>query len=285
MDENNNNVEIAEQKPFLSVLVHSFFVIPFLIAVFCVLLFVSMHLLTREKRSALEYLNDIKVGGASKRWQGALELSKFMSNPKLVPADEAFSEQLIKIYNGSKQDDPRVRQYLALAMGRSQDKRYFDALAGSLNLDNDEELSVMIYSLGMLKDKRALEKLYPYLDHANARVRSLAVVAIGNMEDRDSINRLEIKLNDEEANVQWGAAISLTKMGSEAGKDVILKLLDRTYYTNFPEVDVYEQSKLILAAIDASRNLKNAQLSAKIKFLADHDSNMQIKSAAINFNL
>ena len=57
----------ADEKSFFGIIVHSFFIIPFLIAVFCVLLFVAMRVLTLEQHSAYDYLEDVKTGGLSKR--------------------------------------------------------------------------------------------------------------------------------------------------------------------------------------------------------------------------
>ncbi len=80
-------MEVKEEKPFLRVIVHSFFIIPFLIAVFSVVLFTGIKLLTQENRSVYDYLEDVKIGGQEKRWQGAFEISKSLSSPSLVPDD------------------------------------------------------------------------------------------------------------------------------------------------------------------------------------------------------
>ena len=48
--------------------------------------------MTSEPNSARDYLEDVKIGGTTKRWQGAFELSKLLSNPKMVPKDEMFAE-------------------------------------------------------------------------------------------------------------------------------------------------------------------------------------------------
>src|SRR3989338_5971250 len=99
----------SEEKSFFQIIVHSFFIIPFLIAVFCVLLFGGVYLLTREQRSVYNYLDDVKTGGATKRWQGAFELSKILANPELIPEDGRFSSEVINAFEKAKHDDPRVR--------------------------------------------------------------------------------------------------------------------------------------------------------------------------------
>ena len=54
---------VNDEKPksIFGVIIHSFFIIPFLIAVFCVLLFAAVSLLTHEKQTAYDLLNDVKT--------------------------------------------------------------------------------------------------------------------------------------------------------------------------------------------------------------------------------
>ena len=68
------------EKSTIRVIVHSFFVVPFLIAAFGVLIFFIWSLLTYESKSIEEYIVDIKVGGATKRWQSAYELSRLLND-------------------------------------------------------------------------------------------------------------------------------------------------------------------------------------------------------------
>ena len=46
--------------------------------------------MTAEPNTARDYLEDVKIGGTTKRWQGAFELSKILSNPDMVPKDQLF---------------------------------------------------------------------------------------------------------------------------------------------------------------------------------------------------
>ena len=275
------NAEVLEEKSFFNIIIHSFFVIPFLIAVFCVLLFTAMHLLTRENRTAYDYLNDVKAGGSTKRWQGAFELSKILANPKLIPNDGRFSSELIHIFKASSNDDNRVRQYLALAMGRTERPEFATPLTEALKDEKEENLPAIIYALGMLKDKNTLSTLYPYLDHANPRIRSIAVVAVGNIGDSRASSQLQKKLFDLEPNVQWGAALSLAQLGNGAGKDIVAKLLDRGYLSKFSEVDQAEQNYLMIQAIQAAAAIHDPQLLEQVKKLSTTDQNMNVRSIAL----
>lgn len=281
--EQQQQADAPEEKGFLKVIVHSFFVVPFLIAVFCVLLFTAINLLTREQRGADDFLEDIKTGGLTKRWQGAFELSKVLANPKLVPEDDQFFRELIKVFEHSKHDDDRIRQYLALAMGRTGKPVFVKPLLEALADEKEDNLAAIIYALGMLGHKDAAPALYRYLDHSQARIRSITVVALGNMRDQGAIDLLREALSDPEPNVQWGAAISLAKMGNASGKEMLLNMLDRGYWTKFPEVDAKEQTNLVLMAIDAAASLNDTLLNERISQLAQNDINMNVRNAAATF--
>ena len=283
MSENNSseeNTQEQEEKPFYKIIWHSFFVIPFLIAVFCILLFAGMHLLTRENRSAYDYLEDVKVGGHPKRWQGAFELSNLLSNPKLVPTEERFSNELINAFKAAKNDDNRVRQYLALAMGRTGKKEFVEPLISELQEAKDENVPAMLYALGMIGDKAAVASIKKFLNHSDARVRSIAVVSLGQIGDPDSLEILKPLLKDSEPNVQWGAAISLGKMGDASGKSVIADLLDRNYLAKFPEVDPQEQTQLVLSAIEVASLLNSSDLNEIVKKLSTDDPNANVRTLA-----
>ena len=280
-----NSTATDPEKPqsFFGVIVHSFFIIPFLIAVFCVLLFSAMMMLTREQATVYDFLDDVKTGGMTKRWQAAFELSRVLANPKIVPHDKRFHDEMTSAFEKAVHDDNRVRQYLALAMGRSQDPVYFETLSQGLNNEKEENIPSILYALGMLGDTRATQVLAPYLDHPRDRVRSIAAAALGNLQDPESKEFLKKSLTDPQPNVQWTTAIALAQLGDGSGKPVLVKLLDRQYLASFPEIDPVEQSHLLLAAIHSAVKLRDPVITARVQQLSTTDKNMKVRSAAMEY--
>jgi len=272
-----------KERSFFGIIIHSFFIIPFLIAVFCVLLFAAVRLLTHEQKTAYDLLNDVKTGGVTKRWQGAFELSKILSNPKMVPQEERFQNELISAFKNSKTDEPLVRQYLAFAMGRTGNPVYFEPLTADIQDEREENVPAILYALGMIKDLRGIPIITGYTDHPSAKIRSIAVVALGNTGDHSIKKILKKTLNDAEPNVQWGSAISLAQMGDSQGKGILFQLLDRRYLSQFPEVDSYEQNHLILNTISAAANLNDPELNNRISELSKLDQNSNVRAAAMKF--
>lgn len=271
----------TDDKSFFGIIIHSFFVIPFIIAVASVALFASMQWLTREHLTAYDYLEQIREGGLTKRWQAAFELSKILANPKLIPRENRFRENLISVFQNSERDDPRVRQYLAMAMAKTQDPEFLKVLLEGLKVAKDDETKLsFIYSLGMLNNKNAVPALIPLLNDPNSRIRSVTVGALGTIGDKSCIPMLKKMLNDDEPNVRWVSAISLATLMDSSGKEILINLLDRAYLSRFPQVDQLEQNQILLESIRASANLNDEQLNKILNDLAKTDINMAVRQTA-----
>ena len=272
-----------EKKSVFQVIIHSFFVVPFIIAIFGVLIFLMASVLTLEPRTALDYLEDVKIGGSTKRWQGAFELSKILSNPNSIPTDDRFVNDLISTYKYSENErDNRIQIYLALAMGRTRDDRYSDILESSLNNEDEEILSAVIFSLGLIANQHSLEKLLILYNHSSARVRHQLVVALGNYNNNQSRKVLYESLNDVEPNVRWDAAISLAKQKDNKGRRIILDLMDRKYLDSFPNIDPIEQNQAMMTAITVSKQILDNEIKGMLIELMDNDINIKIRQAARN---
>jgi len=281
--ENLPNNFPAEKKSLLRVVIHSFFVVPFIIAIFGVLIFLMLRILTIEPRTAQDYLHDVKIGGNTKRWQGAFELSKILANPGMVPREERFVNDLISTFEYSeKERDDRIRIYLALAMGRTKDLRYATILEKTLNDENEEILAAVIYSLGLINSPTSLEQLLLMFEHESARVRHQVVVALGNYDGDQVQIILKQALHDPEPNVRWDAAIALAKQKDDSGRRILLDLMDRKYLDSFPNIDAVEQNQAILAAIRSSRDILDDELRNVLLDLMENDLNMKIRQAARN---
>lgn len=269
-----------EPRSLFGVIVHSFFIVPFFLAVFSVLLYASVRILTMENRTVYDYLNDVKVGGLTKRWQSAFELSKILANPKLVPQDPKFLTELVRVFDKSASDDQRVRQYLALAMAKSGNRDFIPTLIKAAANEKDENLGAFIYALGILNADQATDVLLTHLNSDDARLRLVTVMALGNIGGLKALSSIKPLLNDVEPNVQWEAAVSLAKNGDATAVDLLMKLLDRGYLAKFPEVDNEEQAHVMLTVIRSSANLKNKKIAEHLQKLATTDHNMNVRNAA-----
>ena len=282
MTSNKENNRTKQEASRVYVLFYSFFLIPFMIAVFGALFFILFRFITFETDDAAELLNQVKIGSASKRWQSAFELAKVFNTPEKIPADPSFKNQMVSAYNHSIHDDPLVRAYLALAMGVTRDEFYSDALLIGLDDEDRESRLAATQAVGMIGTKKAVAKLQDLVSKSDyPDERLAATIALGLIGDEKSIPFLKDLLEDEEPNIQWDAAIALAKLGDISGVFIIENLLDRQYLNAFPEVDEVEKDQAIMVAIKVSSRLKDDRFVTKLVGLAKSDINLKIRDAAL----
>ena len=270
-----------DKKSIIQVIIHSFFVIPFIISIFAVMVFLMIRILTSEPNTARDFLEDVKIGGATKRWQGAFELSKLLSSTKMVPKDDSFVNEMISTFEYYAKDrDERIRQYLALAMGATKDRRYVEILIDALKDSNQGVLQACAFALGNIGDPSANEALIELLENQDPQTRLHSVMALGKIGSSLSNGPLRRMLNDREPNVRWDAAIALAKQKDFISRTILLDLLDREYLNSFTNIDEKERVKVILVAIKVSHFVGNEQLKLKLEELKDSDPNLKIREAA-----
>ena len=285
MAEQKQTDELIEQQPekksALRVIVHSFFVVPFLIAVFAVLVFLMVKVLTVEPNTARDYLEHVKIGGTTKRWQGAFELSKILSNPKMVPKDERFVQDMISTFEYSVHEhDSRIRSYLAMAMGRTGDQRYTPTLINALQDNDFEVIASCAYALGLIQNSAGFTALSSIADHEDAQVRLQSIIALGNYQDPEAEDIFINALSDQEVNVRWDAAVALAKIKNDSGRRILLDLLDRKYLDSFPNIDPMEQDHALLATIQVTPYIMDLELKETLIDLQKNDRSMKVREAA-----
>ena len=261
---------------------YAFFLIPLMVTMLGVMFFFVFKVLTFETNSPQDYLTDVQVGSATKRWQAAYELSKILTVPERVPLDQAFQKKMISIYEHSIHDDPMVRMYMAMAMGRTGQIIYGPTLMEGLKDEDAVSRLAAIKALGLLRYEPAVRSLEIFLDEKYSNKERLeAVISLGEMKDKSAIPKLKNLLNDEEPNIRWDVAIALTKLGNSSGAHIIVNLLDRTYFDNFSDVDSDEEVKAILVAIQISSQYPSEKFVTNLMKLATFDHNMEIRDKAI----
>ena len=280
IESSKNNEEEKEKPSFIRVIIHSFFIIPFLIAVLTLLLFGIWQVVTFEPQDIYDHLAAVKVGGATKRWQSAFELSKILSDPDKVPKETRFISEMKGVFESSKGDDPRVRQYLALAMARTGLVAFIEPIQDAIPDETEGSRFMLIVALGMFGIEDVAPAILPYLTDSSDRVRSGAATALGLAGDLSSIEDLKKALNDSNVAVSWDAALALARLGDLTGKPKLLKLLDRNYLLQFPNVDDRDQSLLMTTVIEVVAPLNDEVLNTKILELSKEDVDLNVRRIA-----
>jgi HEAT repeat protein len=268
-----------------------FFLIPLLVVGATALVYVGFRSLLTENRSAEEYLTDIRSGGTNRRWPAAYELSRMMSDPEFTKKEQAvLAPELTKAFANSSDDDPRVRQYLALALGRLQPPIPPDAKRLLVEALNDKESQTRIsaiWALGSTGDVTVAPDIERMYSSGDAGVRKMAVYALGSLPGDVGAATLEKALEDEQPDVQWNAAVALARHGRHEGVPVLRRMLDRDYVQRTvtrqqqAQDEIDPVGEVMISGLRAVAALKESTLSEPVKALSQNDSDLRVRQAAL----
>ena len=283
--------EHATRNPLVAApaLAVQFFLIPLAVVGITVTIYVGFRSLITDQRTAQDYLSEVRNGGTDRRWPAAYELSKQMADPK-VRADRTLDAALIKAYQDAKDDDPRVRQYLALAIGQMDPPLPDDAVAAltsALNDPDGEARISAIWALGSSGDPAMVAKVSPLYQSDDAGIRKMVVYALGALPGDAQIDTLRTALQDSTPDVRWNAAVALARHGSKDGLPVLKEMLDRDYVQQTVKREVRQDedkdpiADVMITGIRAVAALKDETLRPSVEGLSRQDSSMKVREAAI----
>jgi len=308
--------DLVEVKKPTSLLVAQFFLFPLIIIAICVGIFLLFGYLVYEQRGPADYLNDIRTGSGSTRWLAAVELSNQVpSNSKMKSPQ--FVQQVLTLYINSKDDDPRVRRFLALTLKQLGDPRAVPALiqglddaevlkttpdttgpadlrqvfhnafndAATLQLERrDAQVHNQIYTLwalGSIGDTAAVPGVVKQLKNEDSAVRKTAAYVLGVLNDSSALHDLQVALNDVKDDVRWHAAMALASLGDTSGAEILMSLIDRNHVSTLPDMTPDQKGELIANAVTSLGKLKFEAARDKIKVLSESDPDLTVRSASI----
>lgn len=273
-----------QTTPFL---VLQFFVFPMAIVAVCVAVFVVFGLIASEGRGARDYLAEVRAGGANRRWQAAFEMSKLLQAGK-DPAlrDPKFADEVVRLFEESERDDPRVRRYLALTLGRLGDRRAVPALLRAIRDEPagrpaDPETQVYaVWALGAIGDPSALPELVRLGASEDAGLRKTAVHALAAFDVAEARAVLARAIGDAVEDVRWNAALALARRGDAGAVPVLLQMMDRAHLAGVEGLTPEQREEAILQAVAAAGAVHDPALGAALQRLRDGDPNLKVREAA-----
>jgi HEAT repeat protein len=274
--------DLIEIRKPTSLLIAQFFLFPLIIIAICIGIFLLFGYLTYEQKTPQEYLNDVRTGSElCCRWQSAYELSNIISSQKEKLRNTHFVNDLIKVYQSSRDGDPRVRRYLALTMGHLGDPRAVPALIEGLH-DNDSENQMNnLLALGTVGDKSATSAVIERLSSNDPAVRKMSAFVLGALKDPSASRDLEVALNDSSDEVRWYAAIALAQINNPAGADVLMRLIDRSYLDRLEGFASEQKSQLLVNAVKCLGLLKFEPAKDRILALSQADPDLAVRDASL----
>ena len=267
-----------------------FFLVPLTVVAVVVAIYGGFRLMVADERTPGEYLSDVRSGGRDRRWPAAYELSRLMDSPDTEVRFPELAPALVEAFVDSEGDDPRVRRYLALAIGRLQSPPASTVAALSRALDDPdtETLITVIWALGSLGDESVVPLISRMYQFPDPGVRKMVVYALGVLPDDGSHTTLRTALDDPVPDVQWNAAVSLARHGDGRGVDVLRRMLDRDYVSRLvtPSGSLVDPaSDVMISGLRAVAALHTVDIDAdfgpSIKVLAEFDPSLKVRQAAM----
>ena len=283
--------EPAARSPLIAApaLAVQFFLIPLAVIGVTVLVYAGFRSLVADDRTAEDYLVEVHAGGTNRRWPAAYELSRLMADPS-VRADPALGPALVKAFDAAKDDDPRVRRYLALALGRLDPPLPAEALPRLIDAledpDAETRISVM-WALGSSGDSAAVPHLQRMYASGDAGVRKMAVYALGALPGDAQTETLQRALEDDAVDVRWNAAVGLARHGRREGVPVLRQMLDRAHVEQVVTREVREYaeqdpvSDVMISGVRAAAVLDDPSLRAAMAELGRSDKSLKVRQAAL----
>jgi len=264
-----------------------FFFFPLVIVAVAAGVFVLFGLITAEGKTPRDYVGLIRNGDSNRRWQAAFELSKVIGASKDTRAsDPRLAGDMASLFKDAAGDDPRVRRFLALALGRLGDAGAVPVLLEYVRgvrrgEGTDPETHVYaVWALGAIGDAAAVPDLVGLASHEDAGLRKTAVHALGAFPSPEATAALEGALADPVGDVRWNAAAALARRGRASAVPVLEQMLDRGELSRSEGVTADQTEEILLQAIAAAALLADPKLEARLTALGDADPSLKVRAAA-----
>lgn len=255
------------------------FIVPAGIVAIALGIFFLGTLALQHPKTAQQYLEELKSDSTSRRWQAAYELSRIMNQGDKIQFDDNLKAQLVATFAGAKDDDPRVREYLALVLGRLKEKSAVPELSKAVK-DNSNDVKIYsLWAIGNIEDAAGGPAALEAMSDPDTGVQRMAVGAVSALRYAPAKNALEANLTNSNQALKYDSAVALARLKDEKAIPILLDMM-ALKASGKPEDDEIIQSAK-LAAIEGSKELSNIQLHQKVVDLSKNDPDLKVRDAAL----
>jgi HEAT repeat protein len=266
-----------------------FFLIPLAVVAVVVCVYFGFRMMLADQRSAQDYLSDIQFGGRERRWPAAYELSRLLADPDVQKKHPDIGRALVAAFRDARGEDPRVRRYLALAIGRVKPAppQAVAALTEALDDPDTETRISIIWALGAIGDTSVVPALQIAYGSDDAGIRKVTVYALGALPGDAQVRTLRTALADTAPDVQWNAAVALARHGDPEAAPVLRKMLDRRYVESAVTRAASERGlddpagEVMINGLRAVGALRIADMRDTVTSLSRADRSLRVRQAAI----
>jgi len=254
------------------------FIVPALIVAMALGIFLLGTVALQHPKTAQQYLEELKSDSTSRRWQAAYELSRMLNQGEKIQFDDSLRAELVKTFTESKTDDPRVREYLALVLGRLKEKTAVAALSDAVHDESNDVKIYSLWALGNIEDPAGGPAALSALSDTDQAVRRMAVGALSALKYAPAKEALENNLGDSNLALRYDSAVALARLKDDKAVPTLLEMM-ALKPTGQPTDEMIQSSKL--AAIEGAQELTSAVLREKLVELSKNDADLKVRDAAL----
>jgi HEAT repeat protein len=267
------------------------FIFPLIIVIVSVGIYGTFQMMLHDQTTISDYISQMRTGPKNERWRAAYSLAQAVRSQeaqKKLTRDSVNS--IINLYQTTEY--PKMRQYLALVLAEIPLKESVDSLVEGLNSDDPGVKVNTALALGRLYENAQSEiikeqvrstapKIASLLDDQKAEVRRMAAFVLGSLQNPVVIDELKNTLNDSADEVRWNGAIALGQLGSKAGEDVLLKVLNRALKGNFTDWEPGVRRNLLVSTMQSLAKLDSEQALDPLRKLKESDEDSHVREVAL----
>jgi len=263
-------------------LFYGLFIFPLLIAVGMAVLLCTVVLLTKETETPESLISSIKTGTPSKRWQKAFELSNELNQGRGMLRSSGVMKEIIHILNRPEEYDPKTRSYMAMALSHFEEQEASDALMKALQAESDADVQLfLLWSLGIKQAGEAEGLVLPFLDSERSDLKKMAAYVLGVIGSAASVKSLQALLDDPERDVRWNSALSLARLGDNAGYSELLTMLDRETLEADGGFTAAKIEEVMIGAIKGIVLLGRNDALPYLEDLSREEKSLKVRQAAL----
>ena len=256
-----------------------FVVFPLGVVAIAVGIFFFFGKMASDEQTIPDYLNEVQSGGRRERWQAAYQLSQLINAGQAKKYPNLVND-ISRVYQDAKTDDPRIRQYLSMVLGNLGDRRATPLLADALKDPSPDTRIYAALGLGRLKDPAGVPALLTAFSTDERDIRKAAAYALGEIGDPRAREPLVAALQDPIADVRFNAAIALARFGDTRAIGPIREMLDRSRLDSIQGMRPDQKDETMLAAIPALKKIAPEEAPRILGPLSEKDPSLQVRSAA-----
>lgn len=256
------------------------FIVPAVIVLVALGIFFLGTMALQHPKTAEQYLEELKSDNTSRRWQSAYELSRMLNQNENIQFDQDLRVQLVQVFSDAKNDDPRLREYLALVLGRLKEKAAIPVLSSAVHDDSPDVKIYSLWALGNIEDPQGGEAALAALSDTDETVQRMAVGALSAMRYEPAKFALEKNLESSDQALRYDSAVALARIKDEKAVPTLLEMMNLKP-SGKPEDDQIIQSAKI-TAIDGAQELPDSALKDKVIDLSKDESDIKVREAALS---